>query len=203
MLEGFRLEMPSGDVDNDGVDEYGVFEGNVGLRIEQGTRTGFLVESGGGLTGSINSIVVDWWEEKQGEQLSGDGKRQGWYLDLGAGQHYAEISFRGFEGSDGQWGSSPDPAVQTAASATGAHPTTQMQVLDRYLQICTVDSKSPATLHVGEYSDAGRYGPLEVVIEDPSFTYDVEEPSIYDGSITFLEAMTLGEFYDAHEQQQH
>lgn len=203
MLEGFRLEMPPADVNGDQSPEHGIFEGSIGLKITQGTRTGFLVESGDGLTGSVNSIVVDWWEENQGEQLSGDGKRQGWYLDLGAGQHYVEISFRGFEGSDGQWGNSPDPDVQTPASATGAHPVTQLQILDRYLQVATVDSATPATLHVGEYSDEGRYGPLEVVIEDPSFTYDVEEPSIYDGSITFLEAMSLGQFFDAREQQPH
>ncbi|WP_135806216.1 hypothetical protein [Halorussus marinus] len=198
-----KLTLPPCDPANSGNDVTGtfVFEGN--LTIEMGTRTGFIFDGAGS---SINSILSSWYEDATGEELSGNGKRQGLYLDLGGGIHFAEISFQGVEGwtgSDSQWGDTGDPSQVTPTDATAANAITQLQVLDRYLQVCTIDSASTATLEVGEYSTNGLYDPLQVVVESPRFTFDAEEQSsVFDGSLTFLEAASLTEAIDGRNQRE-
>jgi hypothetical protein len=199
-LDGFKLTIQNADVDNDGSAETGVFRAKHNIMYSFGTRTGPIGEGGSQLW----SIIASWYEDQTGSQVLGDGKRQQLRLDLGAGAHTCELDFKGFEGSSLQWGD-PTEAVGSPANATGEHVIDQMQVLDRFLQVAEIDSRDghAATLEVGEYSENGRYNPINVAPEDPEVTFDSEnQSSVFSGSITFVEIATLGDAYDATQRQE-
>lgn len=197
-----RLEV-SADVDGDGNDEDGVFEMRGDLNISLGTRTGYLYE-GGGQSSNVTAALISAIEGATDGQISGDGKRKKISIDVGGGVHYCEIDFTGWQGSTDQWGdgSATGPGSPTAADATGANPLIQMSILDRYLQIARIDSTNPATLEVAEYSENGFYGPLDVLVEEPGFTFNAEQQvSIHEGSIVFLEAADIRELTHALERE--
>ena len=201
MYRGFKLELPPVDVDDDGAAETGIFEFTSNVSVTPQIRTGFLL---GGAGSSINSVLSGLYEEATGEQLQGDGKRQGFYLDLGAGEHAFEVRVDQYApGDTDQWGATADTGVQDGTSATGGDAYRQAFVFDRYVTLSTPDSVTPATLHVGEYAANGAYAPLDVVIESPQLTVDTENPGTLTGSMTFLEAASFDDYHDATERNHH
>lgn len=181
----------------------GTFEMYGDTKVTENLRTGFLI---GGRGSSVNGII-------EGYRNDGDPTRKGVHLDLGGGQHTFEVEFLGWEGAtkddgaDVQWGYSSDPTVTDEATATGADPTTQVNVLMNYLRVGTYDSRAPGRLYWGEYTD-GTYdssaglvgGPLEVAVESPSLTRKAGETTKYDGSLTLVETLTVGDVLDADKK---
>lgn len=182
------------DVDDDGTIENGIFEMEGGLEWTSGIRTGFLF---GGNGSPLNSVLATAFGS--GETLNKDV-----IVNLGSGVKTYEVNFRGWEGSDGQWGNDSG-AIVTPASATGADPWTQLQVLMRYLQVSAPDSLGGAyRLEIGEYAPSelfdfsGGSDHVEVVAEQPQLTFASEDgPSVFDGSITFLEVADLQQALDS------
>lgn len=199
-LERVVLELPDVDFGGSIGTVTGVFHMYGDAEITESIRTGFVV---GGRGSTVNGIV-------QSTLGTDQPMRKGVYVDLGGGQHTLEVQFIGWEGAqdtDGnslQWGSSASTTTVNAATATGAAPTTQMQVFINYLRHGTFGSISPARARFGEYSD-GTYGVsagsmddyLPVAIESPSFTRSAGENTTYNGSLTLVEALTTSDALDA------
>lgn len=177
----------------------GVFEFYGDIEVEESIRTGFLVGQRGG---QVNAIIQD-------SAGAGEPKRKGAHIDAGAGQHALTLSFRGWEGAtdkDGnpvQWGDDPDEGV-SKTSATGANATTQVNLFQHYLRVGTFDSRTPARVRFGEFSDGtyadedGLYDDyLPMVIENPSLKRSAEESGTYTGQVTFVETLTSSDAIDA------
>lgn len=160
--------------------ETGVFEfygGEQGLAsVGEGIQNTQAVDNG------LNNIL-GLLSQLTGDGTGGDiGGRTGLNIDVGGGVHAWQISSQipvGAEKADGtpvQWGSSAtvtDPA--TATSATGASATEMRNVINRYLDVGTIDSNNPATLEEGMYtSDADTpYEPLKVVPKTQPSSFEV------------------------------
>lgn len=188
-LQGARLELRA-DADQDGTREDATFR-MPSVDANPSIRTGHLI---GGRGSTINNIIQ--------QTVSGeDAQNSGFHLSLGGGAHIVELQFRGWEGSDAQWGASPDPGVQNQTSATGAAAITQLDVLMRYLLVGEYDSRQEASdtavLHYGQYSDEGRYAGIPVAFEQPSFSKTRDEPSSFTGTITCLATGSFNEVVDA------
>jgi hypothetical protein len=193
------LSLPPADIDGDGNDEQGVFEFKSNVTIAFETRTGRI---GSNKLSNAVSVVSDWYEQQTGEEAPG-GKRQKAMLDLGSGEHICTIDFEGYEGSTHQWGDTGKGG--TATDATGDPVNRQMELLDRYLQVCEIDSRPghEATLEVGNYSTDGYYSPLVVAPEQPRVEFDAnEQSSSFDGSLTFVEIASLSNSYDAQSRNE-
>ncbi|PSP80164.1 hypothetical protein BRC81_02950 [Halobacteriales archaeon QS_1_68_20] len=167
------------DVDGDGSKEAGKFElrrGSQQSPFETESGIEMLQPIGAPGSGSLDTIV-NLWSTLSG----GEPGRKDLTLDLGAGQHYVEISFAHAPG-DVQWG---DGSGSLPADATHAnHPLTQEACLLWYLLVGTYDSRGGATLEYGEWHEDGAFGPLDVVPMQPSLSWDAgEQQSELSGSI--------------------
>lgn len=191
-----RLTLPPADVDGDGSEEVGVFEfiGDLTITVKQ-TRS-YLIETAG--TASQVSAVIGEYFDSSPSVDAGETKRKTFAVDAGGGAHQVEIDARAWSGSDGQWGNTGDDSQVTATDSTGADADRQLFTLDRYLSVATVDSRTPATLEVGEYSESGLYGPLDVLVEQPSGVFNPEQStSTIDESLVCTETINLGNAVDA------
>lgn len=200
MIDNFaELEITASFGGNTGT-KTGVFEMVGGeqarAEISHEIRTDFLLDSAGGTLLSVLSEFLD----------EGNADRKGFHFDVGTGEHAISITWdntTGITDQDGtppQWGSSPDPDVRTAYSATGGSATHQAQVFMNYIRHGEVDSRNPARLRVGEHHPGGILDELEVVIENPAVTMRNDRPSAAEGSITLLETQTIDETIDALER---
>ena len=204
------FEPPPYDYDNDGSVEAPKFVLAEGLRVSHQTRTGFLIDGQGS---TVIDTITDLYDDlAEGDDL--EGRRKGFYLDLGGGAHVvdveAQVSGPVPPETDHQWGTGDgDPATD----ATGAHPIEKIQLLDKILQIAEIDSRGPqaslgeypeghtATLSIGRYSADGPYDPLQVAPEEPEFSFDSEqETSTATVSINFVDIFSLGQSTDAAKQ---
>ncbi|MEE6210859.1 hypothetical protein U3A55_11940 [Salarchaeum sp. III] len=173
----------------------GVFEFSKDIQVEIETRTEKFFESGG-----ETAVIVDWLASQTGIDLPGTGFRQSLNFDFGAGVHAITLDYRAMSDAGDRWGDSGEGGTRGDASGEDLHA--RMAVLDRYLQTATLDSQNPATLSVSEYSSEGRYGPLDVVPESPNMVFDGEnESSVFDGSITFIETLSLEQVIDGQNQR--
>ncbi|WP_135852605.1 hypothetical protein [Halorussus salinus] len=199
-FSGAKLTLPPADVDNDGQPEQGVFEFRTNLTVAFQTRTGRL---GSQKANQFLAFFSDFIEQQTDTEFAGTGKRQQVVLDLGAGAHVIELDFQGFTGSGHRWGDSGDGG--TASDATGESLQRQMELLDRYLQVCEIDSRPghEAYLEVGNYSESGYYAPLVIAPEEPRVEVDfTEQSSTFDGSLTFVETASLSEPYHASSRNE-
>lgn len=192
MTELFRLTIPA-DFGNGTVE--GVFEAFTNPSDEDEVRTGYLLE--GGFDQALAIL--------QGLLEDGEPDRKGVHLDLGGGQH--AITLRADVTSDPtpdengdplQWGSSADPSVFDATTATGATALRKAQIFQHYVRVAGTDSLTPATLEYGEYSSDGVLEPLDVVFEQPSF--ERQSSDKYQFSATFVETVDLGRSLDGSKQ---
>jgi len=198
------LDLPAGDIGapNDPVQGRFVFAGNLAINPE--FRSGFLV---GGQGAALNNTLQ---QITTGEGVNG----KGFFIDAGGGPHVVTVEFRGWQGAeipsgydaDGnptswtalQWGNTGDPTTSSYADATGEHPLTQLNTLEQYLRNLKIDSGSLATLQYGEFSETGKYSPLDVVIESPQFSRTADmSVQAFDGTITFIEAAALDDVVSA------
>lgn len=186
------------DVDDDGTQETGAFHLVGNVSITQEVQKDYLMENtASGLISFVSDIA--------GFDIE---KRKGIYADIGAGAHIFEIEFIGWDGAtDGNgdpvpWG---DGSNTYPADATQEGPLRQLQCFNRYLQLSTTDSRNPATLHVGEYTDGsygddGEFAPLKVAVQGPRNTHSAEDFSSFDGTFTALEVLQLDQAIDLVER---
>jgi hypothetical protein len=141
--------------------------------------------------GSNVSAVLD-------QFFDGEGRRQGAYLDLGAGDSIFEFSFQGWKGAEDSDGN-PVPW----GGVSGADPLVQMQVFMDALRQTTTDSMNPARLQVGEYSPGGRLdSSLTVALQSPRMSHVAEEPHTFDGDLQCIECSNIAVTRDAIDSMQ-
>ncbi|NHN40536.1 hypothetical protein G9C85_02640 [Halorubellus sp. JP-L1] len=180
------LTIPDAKIDGQTVTGKFVFPTNV--RYEIGAEVDPVIQDSGTIR-AISSLVLDYLEGDDDVSL-GESNRQQLSLDKGLGLHTVTLDFQGYTGSPHQWGDTGNGGTTTDATSEDIHA--QVSVLDRYLMKTEIDSGNPATLEIAEYSEPGRYEPLSVVVRDPNFTFDsVEESSVWDGSMTFVETLDI------------
>ncbi|MFW6382829.1 MAG: hypothetical protein ACOCZD_02190 [Haloferacaceae archaeon] len=192
MSDPFRLEI---DADFGNGETTGVFEAFVNAEDTDEIRTGYLLgEEFDQLLAIFSGLLED-----------GEPDRKGLHLDFGGGVHVislrAEVSSGETRDEDGetlQWGDSSDPGLLTATTATGGTARQKAQIFQHYTRVAEIDSRAPATLEFGEYSDDGVLDPLEVVFEQPQFSR--RGPDKYEFSCTFLETESLERVLDGSKQ---
>jgi len=178
------LTIPNAKIGGETVTGEFVFSKDVRYELKTESEELFQAQ---GTTAVIASAVLNLLEE--GELAVGEGIRQEISADAGAGLHICEVDYSGVEGAGVQWGDGSDDPKRDA-TAEGIHA--RMSVLDHYLQRATIDSFEPAILEIAEYSEKGRYGPLNVVPRNPNAVFDsTESTSVYDGQIAFVETQSL------------
>ena len=137
------------------------------------------------------AIVNNYFKEQTGEQNTGSSVFIG-----DQSIQTVQIEFKGWEGSvdsagnDLQWGDDPTSGG-TKTSATSEGPLEQMAVLNYYLNNTVIDSGNPAELEYGEWSQSGRYRPMNVIIEGPQLSRASNDVQRFSGSIRFLKATDL------------
>lgn len=186
-LQKARLTIDA-DVDGDGSKETGVFEMAGNMDLSPGERTGYLI---GGRGSNINAVFSSTFAE-------GNSKKKGVHLNLGGGARTVGLQFWVWEGSSFQWGNDANKG-KTEASATGQDPLTQIDVLVRYITVGEIDSRNPAKLEYGEYSDSGLYEPMDVVIEEPQLTRTAQDGSWATGQMTCVSTVDINSIL--HGQQ--
>lgn len=144
------------------------------LEVNVGVRTGYILDGSGS---TWTALFSEFLNDIPGFDV---GLRQGIFLDLGGGEHIIEVEAKAWTGSDLAFG-----------GAAGADPVTQMGVLENTLVETQIDSFSPATIEVGEFSSQGRYSPLSVVIEGPRISHSTVEPSTIDVNFVAIETATF------------
>lgn len=190
-----QVTIQNAQIGGQSVDGTFVFPSDIEVEFEMRTEEFFQSD---GTISSVASVVLDMVEEQTDTDV-GEGIRQELSFDVGGGIHAITLDFRGYTGSPYQWGATGNGDSPTDATGEDVHA--QMAVLDRYLNTARIDSTNPAILEVGEYSEQGRYGPLRVVPENPNMRFNsVEETSIYDGSITWVETIDLQQSLDGSKQ---
>jgi hypothetical protein len=190
------LTLPPTDLDGDGDTEQATFEFIGDLTVTVSQTKNYIIETAG-TSSQVSALVGEYFDTGDSVEL-GDTKRKTFAVDAGGGAHQVEIDAVAWGGSDGQWGATGDDSQITAADATGAAADRQLFVLDRALSVATVGSLNPATLEVGEYSEDGLYGPLDVLVEQPSVVYNTEQStSSVDVSLVCVETINLGNSVDA------
>lgn len=177
-------------VEGDARDGTFVFPDEVRVEYEMRTQEFFQSE---GTTATVVSAVLGYVDEDVAQGIRGELS-----FDIGGGIHAITIDFAGFTGSSHQWGDSGNGG--TKYDATGEDVHAQMSVFDAYLNNATMDSRTPAILEVGEYSTAGRYEPLLVTPENPNASFNsLEESSVFEGSVTWVETLDIGAPLDGGE----
>jgi hypothetical protein len=194
----FRLEMPAPDVsggidvDGDGNGEELAFNFR-NFSLTQELRTGLIVGDNVSDTGQLTSNYVKNKIEKSVTKYAIPT------VNGGTGQRIFTLSFKVAAGDTADavtWGDTNEQPG-TPANATGESAFFRMQVLERAIAAATEDSARPVKISFGEYINGGVFTDgnleedgIEVVIENPSFTYDpADRPSEFTGEMTFIETI--------------
>lgn len=178
-----QITVPGAEIDGEEVTGTFVFPDSVSVELE--IRTQEFVASQG--TGSVViGSVLEYLDIGDGEDLRGV-----FQIDIGGGVFAVTIDFMGFDGSPHQWGDTGNGGTPTDATGEDVHA--QMAVFAKYLDAAKLDSQNYATLEVGEFSEGGKYDPLNVVPENPNVVFDSEQQSsVFDGSVTWVSVIDAG-----------
>lgn len=190
------VTIPNARIDGQTVTGTFVFPTDVRYEIYTESEDLFQTE---GTSAVLAQAVLEYFES--GDLGIGEGIRQELSLDIGGGLHLVDIDWTGIEEHDNQWGATGNGGSKIDATGEDVHA--QMCVFDHYLQRATIDSTNPAVLEVAEYSEAGRYAPLKVVPRNPNAVFDsTESSSVFDGSITWVETISIDQPLDTKQQEE-
>lgn len=185
MFDGVRLTFPTTTIQGTTFDP--VFVTDV-TTVEHSIRTG-SIQAGGNVLSGLRFLL----EQTTGQEFEQD--RQTISLDYGGGVMSTELRLQSWEGSDYTWGSDDGHPV---TDATGENAITQLQLLNEVFRRTRIDATQPLTLEVYEYSEEGRFSPLEVIPEQPQLPFDpADESSTFEASLTFLNVADLQNAVDA------
>lgn len=179
----------------DGANE-GVFEFNAQLEISSELDKSFIMAERGqyvreifnqaNIIGDIDNVA---------------DRRAGYHIDGGAGSWQETLSFEVHQDNnvswgDGSGGNGADNVTERDASGTGIPMETRKNVFELWLARTLTDSRNPARLHFGEWTN-GRFNesgvfnqPLPVAVTNHNLEPDIQEPSNLTGSIT-MQVITL------------
>jgi hypothetical protein len=192
-----EISIPGADPAGDGSSVTGVFAFEDEVVVNLQTRIQPVTELSG-VTSEVADMIIDYIGS--GSSGDGEGARGTMSIDWGSGVHAVEIDFSSFSGSQLRWGDSGSGG--TMGDATGEDREAQMCVLDRYLNTTTFDSGQAATLEVAEYSESGRYGPLNVAPENPNLTLTSDTSSVWEASMTWIETIDVVNSLDGSKQEE-
>jgi len=153
--------------------------------------------------GQLLAALVDFIPTDIGAGLAGflGGEASGLTIDTGMGEDTITIEHEITSGSTAQWGdgtqSESDPA--TATSAAYAHEQTKADVLREQARTARTDSRGPATLHIGEFTDGsvtadatdGLFDPIPVTVLDISPRDTLGDPSAVTLEVTMKRVKEL------------
>lgn len=167
----------------------GVFEFPNEAAYEFTVETDALFDSSGAVA-QLSDVILEYFNE--GDTTPGESLRGTLSFDAGLGSHVFTIDFREVTGDATRWGNTGEGG--TKGDATGEDVHAKAAVFDRYLATTTLDSFNPAILEVGEYSEEGRYGPINVVPRNPNQRFaSGEESSTIDGSVDWIETQAVSQ----------
>lgn len=176
MAETLTLSLPDG----------ATFESSRGVSVNYQSQANFFINTGSRLSTFYEQYV----NERGGQTNKGDGLGQNVYLIPG-NEHVLEVTMRDHVGNDsGSWG-----GAESSDSVV-----TRSQTLDRALNTVTIDSGNIAELSYGEYSSAGQYDPIPVVLLQSNIQQTSAEASSYTVNLTLAEATDATVAVDAVEQ---
>lgn len=194
MTQAYPVLVITGDVDDDGSDETGIFE-FPDVTVEATSLSEFLAQfgGGGGITGALTAQLG-----AKGSQIAIDG---------GAGPRTFQIQFEAWPSADYQFGNDASSTL-TEASATGQDRQSQADVLNEYLNRIDIGSNNPADLHLWEHSDgsvgpatSGVYGePHTVAVPESNISVSVEQTTTYEGSLTCVSTEDLSDIIDGADR---
>jgi len=128
-------------------------------------------------------------------------RRAGYHIDGGAGSWQETLAFEvhadnNVSWGDGSGGNGASNVTSRDASGTGISMETRKNIFELWLSRTLTDSRNPARLHFGEWTN-GRFNepgvfnqPLPVAITGHNIEPDVTEPSNLKGTIT-MQVITL------------
>jgi len=177
-LQGVRVTMPDNNI---GDLVFRARAASVSHRIERGA-----LSAPGGLVSLAAEIASNTLQDVQA-----DGRRQQALIDTGSGVHVTQVTLANWEGSDDRWGENDGGDWD----AMGKDPIRQLQTLDNAFRRIKVDSEGNAiTLEVGEYSDSGVFGPLQVAPREPAVSFDRNDrASSFTATLEFVDIVDLTE----------
>ncbi|WP_395166361.1 hypothetical protein [Natrinema pallidum] len=117
--------------------------------------------------------------------------RKGYHVDGGSGHYQETLSFAASPGD--RWGDGSTAGTNNVAKtdATDSDPVAMKQVLEWFISQSKSDSTGGTRLHIGEWTNGsysssdGAFGqPMPVAINEASVTYDPDNPTAIEGSIT-------------------
>lgn len=173
------------DADSDGTQETGLFEFATDVQIQTQYKSSLVLnQTGDRATGALVKLLEE----------DGTPARRGISIDSGGGRIEHRISFREPDGGSNSWGDTSDGS--DGSDATGESARRKKAVLMRYVKTGLFDSRSPATLYLGEYESRdgtnGVYEPsITCTVSDVDLTIDAESDQILDGQITLVEIASL------------
>lgn len=186
------------DVDGDGSTETGVFHLAGDGEISHEIQKDYIFDNTASGIVSLVSLLEEFER----------AKREGFYLDIGAGAKVVSFDIRGWDGAESpQWG---DGSGTFPADASDGDPLQKLQCFDAYVEQATTDSFSPATLHVGEYTDGtygddGAFDPLSVAVaRDPGGSWSVDDgPNRFSLNVTCIKVFEMDQPIDitAHSKR--
>lgn len=186
-LTGCRITFPASDTENNETGQDLVFRASSAAVSH---RTEPAAVSGGN---SIIGLATEIFDVTNAN-VQADGKRQQARLDTGGGVHVTQISLRNWEGSTDRWGETDSGNWD----ATGAAPTTQLQVLDNAFRRIKVDSNASITLECEEYSSSGRFDPLGVAPLSTNIGFDPDtQASTFEADLEFADVLDLRRVADS------
>lgn len=175
MAETLTLTLPDGTA----------FASSRGVTVNYQHQSNFFINTGSRL-GTFYEQYVD---ERGGQTDKGDGLGQNFYLIPGL-EHALEVTLVDHVDSPHSWG----------GAASSDSVVTRSQTLDRALNTVTIDSGNIAELAYGEYTSAGQYDPMPVVLIQSNIRQADEEASSYTVNLTLAEAADGTAAIDAIEQ---
>ena len=181
----------------------GVFELSIELEPSGQLEKSFLMSSRGQYITAITNILPE-----TGEIDSIMPRRAGFYVDGGAGDWIQTLSFTAgteedsIQWGDGSGGTGEANVTQRDASGAGINPQTRKDILELWLAKTKTDSRNPARLYFGEWtngdyhSESGVFNqPMPVAVQSFDLSNPPEESSDMTGSIT-VAAITPFADYD-------
>jgi hypothetical protein len=169
-----------------------VFELSLGLRTSGELDKNYLMGSRGQYITEIFN-VSDSLGEIENDTVD---RRAGFWVDGGAGNYSERIEFEtgleDVEWGDGSGGTGPTNVTPRDASGADVKPLTRYHILSLWLARTLTDSRNPARLYFGEWSDgthhpeAGAFGqamPCAVTNFQPELPDVNESPTSFQGVI--------------------
>lgn len=168
------LTFPEGDV----------FEGGGNLTVTYRTTTNWLLSN----SGNISQVFNQYLANTGGQGDGSSSLKQSLRLGSGAGTHAITVQFTDWQGHTAAWGDAdPDDP-----------PLIKLQTLDHAINTQEISGTSAIQFEHGAYSTAGKYDPIDVVVDEAQLVLDTGDgPSTHTPQLTLVDVFVLNQTADA------